>query len=252
MLRVMCLEKTFECTIAYSRMLVDFDVLNMHPRDYSNRRYRIKKNDSTSFSLAPILRAALDGDVDMIKELLMDGVNVNTLSMFSMTPLLYALSRGHVNAATTLLAAGADANPCDSEGTSALMYAIDTVNPVLVKMILDQGVDLKHRNRGNRPALWVAWRIGSIDLAILLMERGAVPNFRWYWDYQGQLVTTLKNYKKIRSAYLWRRLRKAFWVFGISNYIWKKMLARTLAPNGPKHAKLVQEAGALFGVVALS
>ena len=248
----MCLEETFACTSACSRMLVDFDVLNMHPRDYSNRRYRIKKNELTSFSLAPILRAALDGDVDMIKELLMDGVDVNTLSMFSMTPLLYALSRGHVNATTTLLAAGADANLCDSEGTSALMYAIDTVNPVLVKMILDQGVDLKHRNHQRKPALWVAWEIGSIDIAILLMERGAVPNFRWYWERDGPLVRTLKNYKKIRLVYLWRRMRIAFRAFGIGNFLWKLALAHTLTPVGDEYAKLVQEAGALFGFIESS
>ena len=249
MLRVMCLEETFECTSAYSRMLVDFDVLKMHPRDYSNRRYRIKKNDSTSFSLAPILRAAFNGDVDMIKELLMDGVNVNTLSMFSMTPLLYALSRGHVNAATTLLAAGADANLCDSEGTSALMYAIDTVNPVLVKMILDQGVDLKHRNHQRKPALWMAWKIGRIDIAILLMERGAVPNFRWYWERDGPLVRTLKNYKKIRLAYLWRRMRLAFRAFGIGNFLWKLALARTHAPVGDDYAGFLQETRALFDCI---
>ena len=181
--------------------------------------------------------------------MLRDGVDVNTEGMFSMTPLLYALSNGQVDAVTTLLAAGANANAYDSGGTSALMYAIDTVNPVLVKMILDQGVDLEHRNCSHRPALWVAWRIGRIDIAILLMERGAVPNFRWYWERDGPLVRTLKNYKKIRLAYLWRRLRKAFWVFGIGNFLWKLALARTLAPVGDDYAGFLQESRALFDCI---
>lgn len=205
----------------------------------------------TTFSKSPLSQAAYDGRNDIVKLMLEAGADVNRVQIFGMTPLLNALSNGHVEVVQTLLKAGARADARDSGRTSALMYAVDSLNPALVEMILEQNVDITHRDINKNTALRLARCSGNVESAILLMERGAVPDFR-YFPRRSRMDATLANYKKIRSAYLWRRLRKALWVFGIGNYIWKKMLARTLAPNGPEHAKLVQEAGALFGVVASS
>ena len=173
---------------------------------------------------------------------------MNHSQIFGMTPLLNALSNGHVEVVQTLLNAGARADARDSGRTSALMYAVDTLNPTLVEMILEQNVDITHRDVSKNTALRLARCSGKVESAILLMERGAVPDFR-YFPRRSRMDATLEKYKKIRSAYLWRRLRKALWVFGIGNYIWKKMLARTLAPNGDDYAGFLQEARALFDCI---
>ncbi len=202
----------------------------------------------TTFSNSPLSQAAYDGRNDIVKILIQAGADVNCAQIFGMTPLLNALSNGHVEVVQTLLTAGARAGAHDSGRTSALMYAVDSLNPALVEMILEQNVDITHRDYAGNTALRLARCGGKIESAILLMERGAVPDFR-YFPRRSRMDATLANYKKIRSAYLWQRLRKAFWVFGIGNYIWKEMLARTLTPVGDDYAGFLQESRALFDFI---
>ena len=205
----------------------------------------------TTFSKSPLSQAAYNGRNDIVKMMLQAGADVNRAQIFGMTPLLNALSNGHVEVVQTLLTAGARADARDSGRTSALMYAVDSLNPALVEMILEHNVDITHRDYAGNTALRLARCGGKVESAILLMERGAVPDFR-YFSRRSRMDATLANYKKIRSAYLWRRLRKAFRAFGIGNFLWKLALARTLAPNGDEYADFLQETRALFGVIESS
>jgi ankyrin repeat protein len=112
------------------------------------------------------------------------------------TPLMYAARQGAVDAARALAETGAGLNLTDPDGTSALVLAIINAHYNLAAMLLDQGaspdvsdtsgmgalyaaVDMNTLDETpGRPAPKPADTLSALDVARLLLARGANPNLR--------------------------------------------------------------------------
>jgi len=110
----------------------------------------------------PLLYAAREGHVDIVRLLLDAGANLEQADADGVTPLLIALMNEHAEAASFLVERGANVNAMDWYGQSPLFVAVDVRNLDVSGPTRDNGVD----------------REAFYRVAELLLNRGANPNAR--------------------------------------------------------------------------
>jgi ankyrin repeat protein len=79
------------------------------------------------------MRAASSGDIETVRRLALDGVEVNAQSPNGTTPLIAAVKNGHSETAFELIELGADLSIADSDGMTAVEWARKKGQPMLVK-----------------------------------------------------------------------------------------------------------------------
>jgi ankyrin repeat protein len=121
---------------------------------------RIK--ELASAGLTPLLYAAREGCVDCARILVEAGADIDLADPDGVTPLIMALLNAHFDAAAYLIEAGANPNRWDWYGRTALYAAADLHIP-------PQG------GRREFPSLD---QHSGLDVARMLLERGADPNLR--------------------------------------------------------------------------
>ena len=97
-----------------------------------------------------LAEAARKGDAAVVKQLLDDGVDVNTKFRYGATALSYACDRGHVDVVKLLLDRGADVNVKDTfYGATPLSWAVRPAmgrkpqHPEIVRLLLQSGAQGK-------------------------------------------------------------------------------------------------------------
>lgn len=105
---------------------------------------------------AKMLRAAEQGSVEQVQELLTAGVSPNVRDEDEWTPLIYAVRAGAEEMTRLLLDAGAEVNYACSEGDTALFHALWLPSPACVQMLLAAGADVNARVMGEFSPLDVA------------------------------------------------------------------------------------------------
>ena len=111
--------------------------------------------------MTPMHFAARQGATDAINALAGAGANLNPGDPDGITPLLLAIRNGHYTAAAALIENGADVNAADAAGRTPLYTTIDMHSLDWIQ---------------NRPAPPSTDPVDSLDLATLLLHRGAAPN----------------------------------------------------------------------------
>jgi beta-lactamase regulating signal transducer with metallopeptidase domain/ankyrin repeat protein len=128
-----------------------------------------------------LIRAAADGDISGIDELLRAGANVNCtvdIGEFG-SPLTAASSKGRLDAVRLLLDRGADPN-LDGDATP-LINAAEGGYLEVVSLLLDRGANINQIVPGRQNALIQASEKGRLEVVKLLVARGADVNARaWY------------------------------------------------------------------------
>ena len=158
-----------------------------------------------------LMWAAAENHPAAVHTLVERGAGIHDRSTTGWTALLFAARAGHTTAVEALLEAGADVNdtisapdasPSDaerrrraSEGTSALVLAVANGHFSLAVYLLEQGADpdadvqgwtalhqLAYTRRPNSgkgmPPVPLIDRLGTLEFASVLLERGADPNRR--------------------------------------------------------------------------
>jgi len=110
----------------------------------------------------PLHFAAREGCIECAKHLLKAGADVNALDPDDTTPLVLALLNMHFNFAAYLISAGADVNRWDFFGQSPLYVAID----------------MNTLPTGGRPDLPSVDNTTGLQVAEMLLEKGADPNLQ--------------------------------------------------------------------------
>jgi hypothetical protein len=129
-------------------------------------------------------RAARDGDVSVVQNLLDKGADVDAVDMvgpYADTALMIACRHGHRDVARVLLAAHADPNHregIDDAGTgeTPLMYAARRGDAELTQMLLDAGADVNAVSKLGHTALSNARWNGDETTIDLLLRAGALEN----------------------------------------------------------------------------
>jgi ankyrin repeat protein len=119
--------------------------------------------------------AATHADAAMTEVLLYAGANVKATSRLGRhTPLHVAAQSGAAPVVTSLLARGADANAATSTGATALMFAAQSGNVAIVTALLDAGADAEASEHANgQTALMFAAAADRAEVVPLLIGAGA-------------------------------------------------------------------------------
>ena len=99
-----------------------------------------------------ILDAAYFGEIDVIRTLLANRVDVNTKDRDGNTPLHMAVLGGHTNCVGLLIEKKANVDAVNSEGNNTLHLAVVTAPPDCIKLLLESGAPVNSRNnKGDTP-----------------------------------------------------------------------------------------------------
>ena len=129
-------------------------------------------------SLTALHGAALMGYEDVVKILLEGGAETDTATNSGWTPLLYASKKGNKNVVELLLDRGAVPNMANYAG-APLHLAMDYTDvgyTDVVRLLLDRGADPNMADQNGWTPLHIAASMGNIDRVQLLLERGAQLN----------------------------------------------------------------------------
>ncbi len=130
-----------------------------------------------------LYQAAKAGDVDVIREQLASGADINEIregreTLFggtedSGTPLLAAAAAGHLDAVRVLLEAGADPRLKNANGEDALLHAVAPGHARIVDLLIDAGAEVDTRGPEGRAALSIAAWGGHETILKTLLDHGA-------------------------------------------------------------------------------
>ena len=99
--------------------------------------------------------------------------------MDSEGPLIAATRCGNVEAVNLLLACGADFNDDDLWGVTALHTAAESpLGTDMVRTLLDDGANYKHKSKSNTTALWYAVAGCNLETVNLLLEHGSTDSLK--------------------------------------------------------------------------
>jgi ankyrin repeat protein len=113
------------------------------------------------------------GDAELIKVLLDEGADPNSMGPRVWTALEQALQHDREEIATLLLQAGADVDAIGTRGWRALHVAARKGNANTVKLCLDHGADIKSVTEGQQTALHLACYSGDEATIRQLIDRGS-------------------------------------------------------------------------------
>lgn len=151
-----------------------------------------------------LAEAAEAGRMDIIKQFLDAGFDVNTVAEGDGTALIGASKGGHAELVRYLLERGADVNLASRGDGNPLINAAREGHLEIVRILLDAGANINEVVPGDENPLINAARYGRENIVKLLIERGADVNAR---AYEGDRVrTALHMAKKERHETIVRML----------------------------------------------
>jgi ankyrin repeat protein len=123
-----------------------------------------------------------EASLEVMEALLASGASPEAADGLGATPLKLAAKSHSLAAARLLLRYGADPNATDDLGVPPLIWAaiIRSSDPArdcaMVELLLDHGAAIEARNREGCTALYAAAAGARLEVAGVLLERGADPN----------------------------------------------------------------------------
>ena len=114
------------------------------------------------------MRRARCGDLDAVKRLIQQGVDVDTINCYNETALYWACENGHrpIEVAQYLLDNGASVNLGDDK---PLIAAVKYNHYDCVKLLLEYHADVKCTNLCGETPMSVAWKEHPIDIKLILV-----------------------------------------------------------------------------------
>ena len=109
---------------------------------------------SNTYGETPLMIAAIDGDLPVVKELVLQ--KHARVDHIGWTPMHYACTKGQFEVVKFLVANGALVDSTSLNGTTPLMMAVQSGNEELIRFLLDQGADISIRNGMGYSAIDIA------------------------------------------------------------------------------------------------
>ena len=126
---------------------------------------------------APLADAVMNGNIEAVRTLLRQKVDVNAAQGDGTTALHWAAYREDVEAARLLLAAGANVKAKTRNGSiTPLFMAARNGNAAILDLLLKAGAEVNQPDVNGTTALMYAAIAGKPDAATVLLDRGANPN----------------------------------------------------------------------------
>jgi ankyrin repeat protein len=132
-------------------------------------------NSETECRLTPLMAAASNGHVEIMKILLNAGANPRASKRGSVNALYYAVTKGTVDAARLLLTKGL--KTCGDNHTLKLPLhwaaSRGSGDPAMLSLLLEHGADVLTVDKYGKSALHHAARSGNTQCVLFLLSRGA-------------------------------------------------------------------------------
>ncbi len=131
---------------------------------------------SSVLAQSELTRAVIDGNMDSVKRLIRQDVDVNTIERDGTNALQWAIYNENTAIVRSLLNAGADPEAPNREGMTPLVLAAMTGNVKVVEMLLDAGAGVNQTLANGESPLMMAARTGNLEAMQLILDRGADIN----------------------------------------------------------------------------
>ncbi len=137
----------------------------------------LELNARGSHGETALLCAAGQGNIELVRALLLKGARMDLLNNERKSPLFLAIQNGHLEAAEILIAAGA---PLSHNGSPPLMLALAAHfgHLDLVKSLLAAGAEVNATNEHGATALFCAASEGHAAVVAELLRAGADPSIK--------------------------------------------------------------------------
>jgi ankyrin repeat protein len=119
-----------------------------------------------------IIDAAIDGNLEQVRNLFSMGANIDAKDQWENTPLMRACLHGREDVVRFLLDNGANVNAKSSRWTSLMLAACNGFTNV-VELLIDRGADMEPRTLWDYTALRYALEEERFGTARLMMRKGA-------------------------------------------------------------------------------
>jgi ankyrin repeat protein len=139
-------------------------------------------SDARIYSMLPrresefLLAAVANNDIDAVKALLNQGIDINTPLIGDGTALMVAVKKRNPEMVKALINLGADVNQASMMDGNPLIIAAQTNNLELAELLIDQGADVNGFVRRDETPLINASNYGHLQMTKFLVERGADVN----------------------------------------------------------------------------
>jgi ankyrin repeat protein len=124
-----------------------------------------KQNGNTD-----LMNAAASGDLQLVKQLIDLGADVNAANKFGSTALMGAAAGGYLPIVQELIEHQANVNAQGKDRSTSLMFAARNGHVAIVEYLMNQGADLKQKNKNGKTALNLANDAGLKEIVELLKE----------------------------------------------------------------------------------
>ncbi|MGL4562600.1 MAG: ankyrin repeat domain-containing protein [Brevinema sp.] len=149
--------------------------------------------------------AVKNGDINLIQQLLSDGVNPNTRDSHYKTPLMYVKNQ-YLDIAELLLEHGASINTRDTFGNTPLILASEIGYTAFVEWLIKKKAIINIENKEELTALHFAVQNGHDDIVRLLLNNFADINTPYPNNQSLLLVATKFGYKNIVDQLLEKQM----------------------------------------------
>jgi ankyrin repeat protein len=144
-------------------------------------------------TFANLRNAILVGNVQIVKDSLDSGANVNGRDQDGWTPLMFAAFHGRAEIVKVLLDRGADIRIKDNNGTTALMAAVNSRHLDIIEILLDRGADVNTKAKKAWTPLMLASLQGYTDVVKVLLARRADVNLKDTFDGSTALMFAVQE-----------------------------------------------------------
>ncbi len=146
-------------------------------------------NSRDENQMTPLHAAAMNGQTEMIIELIEHGADPEAIDRFRLTPMVYAARYGHLDAVRMLLKAGVDPDGPSREKRDKSGRRQSSLEPIrkaiqrghleVIKTLVEAGAKLDSTRYGCSTVLHAA-NSGKMEIMKYLLELGADPNTRGF------------------------------------------------------------------------
>lgn len=138
----------------------------------------------------------------MLEPLMKRNLNWSFIDIYGQTPLHYAVIQGDINLVKKLIIAGADPNKSDYMGNTSLFYA-SAMSPLICNYLLKHGASVKKINQEYLSPIHVAIKNGYIYNMKEMMNRGALEFLEtsgYYKRSSLSLAHYAANYGQVKAT----------------------------------------------------
>jgi len=149
----------------------------------------------------PIHKAAREGRLETIKQLITVGSDINAKTIDGRTPLMWAVTKEYFDIAVLLVENGAEVN-AKYNGPTPLMEAAKVGSVKMAEMLLAHGAAINARNHSGETALYLATYHSHRDVMKLLIAKGADLDAKTKYSWSPIHIAVFRNDPEVAEQLL--------------------------------------------------